>query len=75
MLVSYIVDCRAHKDRTGAFTCNRCGYQWDADDDPPTCKTWQDIKAEKKQRKRAERQAARQHGNDILKQLREDLEK
>ena len=67
--------CSAFQDRTGAYTCNRCGYQWDADDDPPPCKSWADIKAEKRQHKRVERQEARQHGNECLKQLREDLEK
>lgn len=35
--------CQARQDRTGAFTCVRCGYQWDMDDDKPECKTERDL--------------------------------
>ena len=65
--------CKAVTDRTGAHTCNRCGYQWDADDTAPPCKSWQQIKAEKHQRKRADRQASKRVGRNALKHIREEL--
>jgi len=67
--------CVAYRDRTGAYTCNRCGYAWDADDDAPDCKTWQQIKQEKQDRKHKEREAGKQYGRKALKHIREDLEK
>ena len=65
--------CAARKNRTGAYTCSRCGYQWDADDDAPNCKPWQQIKAEKQQRKRADRQSSKRVGREALKHIREEL--
>ena len=65
--------CSAFQDRTGAYTCNRCGYQWDADDNAPDCKLWAVIKAEKQQRKRADCQASKRVGHEALKHIREDL--
>lgn len=38
--------CEARQDRTGAFECLRCGYQWDRDDTAPDCKTDQQLNVE-----------------------------
>ena len=32
-------NCHARLDRSGGYSCPRCGLQWDADDtDPPECR-------------------------------------
>ena len=56
------MSCRAYRDHgTTTMVCNRCGYQWDMDDpDPPTCKTWDDIKQERRDREQAIRDRRKQ---------------
>lgn len=29
--------CQARRDNSGAWRCQACGLQWDADDDAPPC--------------------------------------
>ena len=56
--------CQAHNDHgSGTIVCNRCGYQWDADDeDRPPCKTRDEIN-----------DATKQVGRDAIKHLKEIL--
>ena len=37
--------CKAIKEHTGDYVCNRCGLYWDAKDTPPKCKTCEELKA------------------------------
>ena len=69
--------CSAYDDHgTGTIICNRCGYQWDKDDpDPPPCKSWDEIKQDKADVKEREIKHSREHGNNVLAKLKEDLEK
>jgi len=61
-----VSSCEARTDRTGQFTCRRCGYYWDRDDDAPECKTKQQIKDEKITLGVA-------HGREAIKQMKEIL--
>jgi len=59
--------CEARQDRTGQFTCRRCGYYWDRDEDAPECKTEKEIKDEKVARGVERGRAALNQMRDILK--------
>lgn len=39
--------CESRSDRTGGFTCRRCGYVWDRDDTAPDCKTDEQLETER----------------------------
>ena len=69
------MSCSAYDDHgTGTMVCNRCGYQWDANDpDPPPCKTWDEINQDKTDHKEREFNQSREHGRSVLAKLREDL--
>ena len=67
--------CQATKEHTGDYVCNRCGLYWDAGDEAPECKTWVEIKQDKADSKERELKHSREHGNNVLAKLREDLEK
>ena len=61
--------CQAHDDHgSGTIVCNRCGYQWDADDadDSPPCKSWDEINKERDDTRK-------QVGRDAIKHLKEIL--
>ncbi|MCK5127504.1 MAG: hypothetical protein KAR42_14710 [candidate division Zixibacteria bacterium] len=68
--------CQAHDDHgSGTIVCNRCGYQWDADDaeDVPPCKTWDEINKERKEQREAYRVIKKQVGRDAIKHLKKIL--
>ena len=61
--------CQAHDDHgSGTIVCNRCGYQWDADDaeDVPPCKTRDEINRDRDDKRK-------QVGRDAIKHLKEIL--
>jgi len=66
--------CQAIKEHSGDYVCNRCGLYWDAGDEAPECLTWTQIKQNKADRKEQEIKHSREHGNNVLAKLREDLE-
>ena len=61
------MSCEAKRDRLGQFTCNRCGFYWDYDEEPPECKTEQQIKDEKIARGVERGRAAIKQMKDLLK--------
>jgi len=64
-------DCKAYRDRTGDYVCNRCGLQWDGNDEPPGCRTWDEIKQDKQHVKKS----SLSYGRSVINQLKEGLKK
>jgi len=67
--------CKAIKEHTGDYVCNRCGLYWDADDTPPPCKTWDEIKQDKADLEKKEFDRTHAYGRECLKKIKEGLPK